>query len=46
MVTPVLYPTFSILACLVCGYLASYAFPAPTQSLLGLTVFTQRKDPA
>ena len=45
MVTPVLYPTFSIFGCLVCGYLGSLFFAPPTQSLLGLTVYTQRKDP-
>jgi SSS family transporter len=46
MVTPVLYPTFAIFACLVFGYIGSFFFPPPGQSLLGLTVFTARKDPA
>jgi SSS family solute:Na+ symporter len=46
LVVPVLYPTFAIFACLVCGYLGSLCFPAPAQSLLGLTVFTPRRDPA
>jgi SSS family transporter len=46
LVAPVLYPTFGIFACLVFGYLGSLFFPAPAQSLLGLTVYTQRKDPA
>jgi len=46
MVTPVLYPTFAIFACLVFGYVGSFFFPSPSQSLLGLTVFTARKDPA
>lgn len=46
MVTPVLYPTFAIFACLVFGYVGSFFFPPPSQSLLGLTVFTARKDPA
>lgn len=30
---------------IVVGYAASYFFPAPTQSLLGLTVYTPRKTP-
>jgi len=46
MVTPVLYPTFSIFACLVFGYVSSYFFRPPAQSLLGLTVFTPRPDQA
>ncbi len=46
MVTPVLYPTFAIFACLVFGYVGSFFFPSPSQSLLGLTVFTARKEPA
>jgi Na+/proline symporter len=46
MVAPVLYPTFAIFACLVFGYVGSFFFPRPGQSLLGLTVFTPRDDPA
>src|SRR5690606_12658629 len=42
MVTPVLYPTFAIFACLVTGYIGSFFFPPPERSLLGLTVFTPR----
>lgn len=45
MVTPVLYPTFAIFACLVFGYIGSYFFRPPAQSLFGLTVFTPRPDP-
>lgn len=46
LVAPVLYPTFGIFACMVFGYVGSLFFPAPQQSLLGLTVYTARKDPA
>jgi Na+/proline symporter len=45
-VTPILYPTFAIAGCLVCGYLGSLFFPAPSGSLAGLTVYTRQKDPA
>jgi SSS family solute:Na+ symporter len=45
MVAPVLYPTFAIFACLVFGYIGSFFFPSPGQSLLGLTVFTPRPEP-
>ena len=45
MVTPVLYPTFAIFACLVFGYVGSLFFPPPGQSLLGLTIFTPRSEP-
>jgi Na+/proline symporter len=44
LVAPVLYPTFGILACLICGYLGSWFFPAPSRPLLGLTVWDRRPD--
>lgn len=46
MVVPVMYPTMSIFACLICGYIGSLFFPRPVQSLAGLTVFTPVKDSA
>ena len=45
-VAPVLYPTFAIFACLVFGYMGSYLFPRPGQSMLGLTIFTPRPETA
>ena len=44
LVHPYFYLPVAVLSCIVVGYLASYLFPAPTQSLLGLTIFTPRKD--
>ena len=44
LVAPVLYPTFGILACMICGYVGSWFFPAPTRPLLGLTVWDRRPD--
>jgi SSS family transporter len=40
-----MYAVVSISACMVFGYLGSLFFPAPTQSLRGLTVFDQFKTP-
>ena len=46
-----MYGVVSIVGCMVFGYLGSLFFPAPTQSLRGLTIFDQVKgglpiDPA
>ncbi len=38
-----MYGVVSIIACMVFGYLGSLFFPAPTQSLRGLTIFDQVK---
>ncbi len=40
-----MYAVVSISACMVFGYLGSLFFPAPTQSLRGLTIFDQFKTP-
>ena len=40
-----MYGVVSISACMVFGYLGSLFFPAPTQSLRGLTIFDQLKAP-
>lgn len=42
LVHPYFYLGISIFTCIVVGYLASLFFPAPTRSLVGLTIF---KDP-
>lgn len=39
MVHPYYYLAISILLCIVIGYIASLFFPAPTQSLDGLTIY-------
>lgn len=39
------YLPLAVLVCIVVGYISSLFFPAPTQSLHGLTVFTKRKTP-
>lgn len=44
-ISPVLLNPASIGTCIVVGYVASWFFPAPTQSLHGLTVFTPRRKP-
>jgi solute:Na+ symporter, SSS family len=45
LVNSVFYQTLSVASCLVVGYAASFLFPAPRQSLLGLTVFDRRPNP-
>ncbi|MES2148933.1 MAG: sodium:solute symporter [Pseudomonadota bacterium] len=40
LVHPYFYLPISIMLCIIVGYLASYLFPAPTQSLEGLTIYT------
>jgi SSS family solute:Na+ symporter len=45
LVHPFFYIVIANLSCIIVGYAASYLFPAPTQSLLGLTVYTPRKTP-
>ena len=39
------YMVVSVGGCMIFGYLASLAFPAPTHSLRGLTIFDQLKEP-
>ncbi len=48
LVHSVFYMAISIFTCLVFGYVGSLFFPAPTQSLRGLTIFDpmDRKEPA
>jgi Na+/proline symporter len=45
LVHPFFYIVIANLTTITVGYGASYLFPAPTQSLLGLTVYTPRKQP-
>lgn len=45
VVHPYFYIVIAILTCIVVGYAASYLFPAPKQSLLGLTIYTPRATP-
>lgn len=42
LVHPYFYLAISILVCIVVGYLASWLFPAPSQSLAGLTIHEAR----
>ncbi|MFT3817399.1 MAG: sodium/solute symporter [Rubrivivax sp.] len=43
---PYFYLAISIMLCIVIGYLASLAFPPPTRSLKGLTIYKQDAVPA
>lgn len=45
LVHPFFYIFIANFTTITVGYAASYFFPAPTQSLLGLTVYTPRKTP-
>ncbi|MCF3650250.1 sodium:solute symporter [Synoicihabitans lomoniglobus] len=45
LISPILLNPASIATCMIVGYLASWFFPAPTQSLKGLSVFTPRQSP-
>lgn len=45
LIHPFFYLPLAVLSCIVVGYLASFLFPPPPQSLHGLTVFTLRKTP-
>ncbi len=45
LVHPYFYSIIAISSCMGVGYLASYLFPPPAQSLAGLTVFTPRSSP-
>ncbi|MEZ5413025.1 MAG: sodium:solute symporter [Opitutaceae bacterium] len=45
LVHPFFYIVIANLTTITVGYLSSYMFPAPTQSLHGLTVYTPRKQP-
>lgn len=45
LVHPYFYIVIANLTCITVGYFASYFFPAPSQSLLGLTIYTPRKAP-
>ncbi|WP_231118187.1 sodium:solute symporter [Lysobacter silvisoli] len=42
-VHPYYYLAISIALCIVIGYLASYAFPPPSQSLEGLTIYRRKR---
>jgi hypothetical protein len=42
IVHPYFYLPISIMLCIVFGYLASYLFPAPKQSLAGLTIYADK----
>lgn len=42
LVHPYFYLPISIMLCIVIGYLASYLFPAPSQSLVGLTIYSDK----
>lgn len=44
LVNPVFYQPLAIGGCLLVGYLASFFFPPPQQSLLGLTIFDRKKS--
>ncbi|MBP6508440.1 MAG: sodium:solute symporter [Opitutaceae bacterium] len=44
-VHPIFYIFIANLTTIIVGFCASLFFPAPTQSLLGLTVYTPRKTP-
>ncbi len=45
LVHPYFYLPVATLTCVIVGYLTSLCFPAPTQSLQGLTIFTPRRTP-
>jgi Na+/proline symporter len=45
MVHPFFYIVIANLTCISVGYLTSYFFPAPKQSLLGLTIYTPHRTP-
>jgi len=42
LVHPYFYLPVSIMLCIIIGYLSSYLFPAPGQSLAGLTIYTDK----
>jgi SSS family solute:Na+ symporter len=42
LVHPYFYLPISIMLCIIIGYLSSYLFPAPGQSLAGLTIYTDK----
>ena len=42
LVHPYFYLAISILLCIVIGYIASLFFPAPTRSLVGLTIYDDK----
>jgi len=44
LVNAVFYQPLAIGGCILVGYLASYLFPPPQQSLLGLTIFDRKKS--
>lgn len=44
LVNPVFYQPLAIGGCLLVGYVASYFFPPPQQSLAGLTIFDRKKS--
>jgi SSS family solute:Na+ symporter len=44
LVHPYFYLAISIMLCIVIGYAASLLFPAPTRSLVGLTIYNQETE--
>jgi Na+/proline symporter len=44
LVHPYFYLAISIALCIIFGYAASLLFPAPTRSLVGLTIYNQDKE--
>ncbi|HEY5801059.1 MAG TPA: hypothetical protein VIT92_12615, partial [Burkholderiaceae bacterium] len=42
LVHPYFYLPISIMLCIVVGYIASYLFPPPQQSLVGLTIYSDK----
>ena len=45
LVHPYFYSVIAVASCIVVGYVTSCFFPAPAQSLLGLTIYTPRNSP-
>lgn len=45
LVHPYFYGVIAIASCIVFGYAMSWFYPPPTQSLLGLTIYTPRPAP-
>lgn len=44
LVNAVFYQTLAIFSCIIVGYLGSFLFPPPQQSLLGLTVYDRKTN--
>lgn len=46
LVHPYFYGVIAVTTCILVGYATSHFFPAPAQSLLGLTIYTPYRAPA